>query len=79
VRYQSLLRQQCPSPSELYRLKRFDQSSASSRKGSETPRSVVGIGNKGMVMWVFYFLVHRHPSFQSQSQTILKQKSSLRW
>jgi len=27
-------------------LKQFDQSSASSRKGSETPRSVVGIGNK---------------------------------
>lgn len=39
----------CISLTRLPRLKQFDQSTAVSRTGSATPRSVVGIGNKGTI------------------------------
>jgi len=69
-----------------FRLKRFDESAASSRKGSQAstpPRSVVGIGNKGTDL-VFVALTARfiiidglHP--QLRDQIIRRQKLFLRW
>ena len=47
----SSLKRSLPVSRSTHRLKRFDESAASSRKGSQAPtppRSVVGIGNKGM-------------------------------